>query len=72
MALIDHFSSWGQKEPTLVTTAGIGFYLERMFEEAEERIFIVSPYIKMNMRIRSLLLEKKGGCSYCHCAQGGF
>ena len=59
VALLEHFFSSLTQGPTFVTTAGIGFYLERMFEESEQRIVIVSPYIKMSMRIRSILLEKR-------------
>ena len=59
MALLKHFFPSRPQGPTFVTSAGIGFYLERMFEEAEQRIVIVSPYIKMSMRIRSILLEKR-------------
>ena len=44
--------------PSFVTTAAISFYLEKMLEEAEKKIIIISPYIKMSLRVRSILIDK--------------
>ena len=41
-----------------LTTKAIGYYLEKMLEEASEKIIIVSPYIKMSLRVRGILREK--------------
>lgn len=45
--------------PELVTAEGINFRLETMFKQAREWICIISPYIRMGMRLRELLEEKK-------------
>ena len=41
-----------------LTTKAIGYYLEKMLEEASQKIVIVSPYIKMSLRVRDILMEK--------------
>lgn len=46
-------------EPCFVTTQGISYYLETMFKEAQEWILIVSPYIKINARLRELIQERR-------------
>ena len=46
-------------EPECLTAQGIAARLERMFSEAASCIFIVSPYIKLNLRLRDILGEKK-------------
>lgn len=46
-------------EPQFVTTQGISYYLETMFKEATQWIIIVSPFIKINMRMCELLQERK-------------
>ena len=58
MALLDKFFSSRDRGPFFVTTAEIGYYLERMFKDAEKSITIISPYIKLSQRIRSILIEK--------------
>ncbi|WP_297215775.1 phospholipase D family protein [uncultured Desulfovibrio sp.] len=45
--------------PELVTTEGINFRLETMFKQARQWICIISPYIRLGMRLRDLLEEKK-------------
>ena len=59
MALLEHFFPSRTKEPAFVTATGIGFYLERMLEEAEKRIVIVAPHIRISLRICSILSEKR-------------
>ena len=46
-------------EPECLTAQGIAARLERMFSEAASYIIIVSPYIKLNLRLRDILGEKK-------------
>lgn len=46
-------------EPECLTAQGIAARLERMFSEAASYIIIVSPYIKLNLRLRAILGEKK-------------
>lgn len=58
MAFFDNLFSSRERGPLFVTTAEIGYYLEKMFKEAEKSIIIISPYIKMSQRIRSILLDK--------------
>lgn len=48
-----------KKEPQFVTTQGISYYLETMFKEATQWIVIVSPFVKINMRMSELLQERK-------------
>ena len=57
MTQIDQLLSPGG--PKFLTTAGIEFCLEHMFEDAEKQIVIVSPYIRMSLRLCSLLMEKR-------------
>lgn len=58
MALLDKIFSSRDRGPFFVTTAEIGYYLERIFKDAEKSITIISPYIKFSQRIRSILIEK--------------
>lgn len=58
MAFFDNFFSPRERGPLFVTTAEIAYYLEKMFKDAEKNIIIISPYIKMSQRIRSILLDK--------------
>ena len=58
MTLFEHFFSSRPQGPAFVTTAAIGFYMEKMFEEAEKNIIIISPYIKISLRICSILIDK--------------
>ena len=46
-------------KPECLTAQGIAARLERMFSEAASYIIIVSPYIKLNLRLRDILGEKK-------------
>lgn len=42
-----------------LTTKAIGYHLEKLLEDASEKIVIVSPYIKMSFRICDILREKQ-------------
>ena len=41
-----------------LTTKAIGYYLEKMLDEASDKIIIVAPYIKMSLRVRDILSAK--------------
>lgn len=43
---------------TFLTTTAISHTLERLIKSAKERLWIVSPYLSVNQRIRELLEEK--------------
>ncbi len=57
--LFHSFLSKKHAEPECLTAQGIAARLERMFSEAASYIIIVSPYIKLNLRLRDILGEKK-------------
>jgi len=42
----------------VITTTEISFHIERLIKNAEEFIFIVTPFIKIHKRLKSLLREK--------------
>lgn len=58
MALLNNFFPARDRGPLFVTTAEIVACLEKMLNDAEKSIIIISPYIKISQRIRSILLEK--------------
>ena len=58
MALFRSLFGTGKNGIQFLTTKAIGYYLEKMLEEASEKIIIVSPYIKMSLRVRDILREK--------------
>lgn len=41
-----------------LTTTGVSFRLEEIIKRANERLILISPYFKMNARIRELLEDK--------------
>lgn len=41
-----------------LTTAGVSHLLEELIKTAEERIVLLSPYLKLNDRLRELLAER--------------
>lgn len=47
------------KEPLFLTTSGLNFYIEKLIKDAQEYIYILSPYIKINTRLEELLVAKK-------------
>ena len=59
MALFSGLLGSGKKGIQFLTTKAIGYYLEKMLEEASEKIIIVSPYIKMSLRICDILRQKQ-------------
>lgn len=40
-----------------LTTTGVSAELEKVIKEAKQRIVLVSPYLKVNQRIRDLLTD---------------
>ena len=58
MALFSSLLGTGKKGIQFLTAKEIGYYLEKMLEEASEKIVIVSPYIKMSLRISDILRQK--------------
>ncbi len=47
-----------QKNPLFLTTHGLNYYIERLINEAEKYIYIITPYIKVNNRLKELLIER--------------
>ncbi|OEU65201.1 MAG: hypothetical protein BA863_13080 [Desulfovibrio sp. S3730MH75] len=42
-----------------VTTQGINYHLEELLKDAQKEIIIVTPYVKINFRLREILQQKK-------------
>jgi hypothetical protein len=42
----------------VITTTEISFQIEKLIKNAEEFVFIVTPFLKMHKRLKSLLKEK--------------
>lgn len=42
-----------------ITTQGINYFLDELIKNAQQRIVLVTPYIKLNPRLQELLQEKK-------------
>ena len=40
-----------------LNTSGINYHLEEIIKSARDRLIIISPYLKLNDRIRELLEE---------------
>ena len=43
-----------------LSTIEINLYLERLIKEAKEQLVLISPYLKLNDRMRELLQDKRG------------
>ena len=56
---IDRFLPFQSSELSFITTSAIEFYIEKMFENAKKKIIIISPYIKINLRIYDILQNRK-------------
>ena len=44
--------------PEVLSTTGISFKLEEIIKRADERLLLISPYLKINGRLKELLEEK--------------
>ena len=45
--------------PQFLTTQRINFQLDEMFKTAQEKIMLVAPFIKINPRLKEILVERK-------------
>ncbi|MBK6862575.1 MAG: phospholipase D family protein [Ideonella sp.] len=45
--------------PEFLTTSGLNYHLEKLLQEAELEILLISPYIKLAPKIRQLLVERR-------------
>ena len=41
-----------------LNTSGTTYYLEELIKNAQERLYLVSPYLKLNDRVKELLEDK--------------
>ena len=41
-----------------LNTSGTTYYLEELIKNAQERLYLISPYLKLNDRVKELLEEK--------------
>lgn len=41
-----------------LNTSGTSYYLEELIKNARERLFLISPYLKLNERIKEFLEDK--------------
>lgn len=39
-------------------TSGTTYYLEELIKNAQERLYLISPYLKLNDRVKELLEDK--------------
>ncbi|ECF0037961.1 DNA repair protein, partial [Salmonella enterica subsp. enterica serovar Typhimurium] len=42
----------------VLNTTGLNYQLEKTITEAEERIILISPYLKLSNRIKELIEDK--------------
>ena len=43
---------------TFLTTTGVSYELEELIRGADERLVLISPFLRVNQRIRDLLADK--------------
>ncbi len=41
-----------------LNTSGTTYYLEELIKNAQERLYLISPYLKLNDRVKELLEDK--------------
>ncbi len=41
-----------------LNTSGTMYYLEELIKNAQERLYLISPYLKLNDRVKELLEDK--------------
>ena len=44
--------------PKFLVTSGVSYHLEELIKNAKERLVIISPYLRVNERIKELLEDK--------------
>ena len=44
----------------LLNTSGTTYHLEELIKNASDRLIIISPYLKLNERVKELLEDKNG------------
>ena len=44
--------------PKFLVTSGVSYHLEELIKNATERLVIISPYLRVNERIKELLEDK--------------
>lgn len=42
-----------------LNTSGTTYYLEELIKNAQERLYLISPYLKLNDRVKELLEDKE-------------
>ena len=47
-----------------LNTSATNYYLEELIKNASDRLILISPFLKLNDRIKELL-EDKNRCSHC-------
>lgn len=40
-------------------TSGLNYYLENLLQDAKEKIILITPYIKLDYRIKEILKKQK-------------
>ena len=49
---------WRRVMARFLTTTGVSYHLEEIIKGAEERLVIISPFLRTNERIRSLFEDR--------------
>ena len=47
-----------KKMAKFLNTSGTTYYLEELIKNAQERLYLISPYLKLNDRVKELLEDK--------------
>ncbi len=50
--------NWGDRMAKFLNTSGTNFFLEELIKNAKERLILISPYLRLNDRIKELLEDK--------------
>jgi len=54
-----------KKMAKFLNTSGTTYYLEELIKNAQERLYLISPYLKLNDRVKELLEDKDRIKSMC-------
>ena len=44
-----------------LNTSATNYFLEELIKDAKDRLILISPYLKLNDRVKELLTDKKHG-----------